>query len=62
MLGDALALFSEQFFLPYDERVLECEPTVEPMFSEMPASPFMERVKEIEGALEKYGRRGGVYP
>ncbi|MFA5222590.1 MAG: AAA family ATPase [Methanoregula sp.] len=59
MLGDTLALFSEQFYLPYDERLLECEPTVEPMFSETSGSPFMERAKEIEGALEKYGWRGG---
>lgn len=55
ILGDTLELFSEQFIIPYEEELLECEPDVTPMLSFDPSSSFVAGIKEIQAALEYYG-------
>ncbi len=57
ILGDTLGLFSDQFVLPYDEDLLECEPDVSPMLSDNSSSLFIESMKEIQAALEYYGTK-----
>lgn len=53
LLGDHADLFSEQFVIPYEERMLECEPNTEPMLNE--DSPFTESIRKIQAALKHYG-------
>jgi len=53
LLGDHADLFSEQFVIPYEEKMLECEPDTEPMLDE--DSPFTESIRKIQAALEHYG-------
>ena len=60
ILGDTLDLFSEQFIIPYDEQLLECEPDVSPMLSENPSSSFVTSMKEIQATLEYYGTKQHV--
>jgi len=53
ILGESMNLFSEQFFLPYEEDVIRCEPGVEPLLER--ASPFMEGIRRLQETLEEYG-------
>ena len=55
ILGDTMDLFSEQFYLPYDEDLIVCEPDVMPLLNS--ASPFMERLITLQKTLENYGTK-----
>jgi len=55
ILGDTMDLFSEQFYLPYDEDLIVCEPDVVPLLNS--ASPFMERLITLQKTLENYGTK-----
>ena len=57
ILGDSLSLFSEQFVIPYEEQLLECEPDVTPMLSTNPTSSFVTSMKKIQTTLEYYGTK-----
>ena len=57
ILGDSLSLFSEQFVIPYEEQLLECEPDVTPMLSTNPTSSFVTSMKNIQTTLEYYGTK-----
>jgi hypothetical protein len=48
-------LFTDQFALPYDEQLIECEPGVEPLLSAPAASPFVEGVRTLRSELLRAG-------
>jgi len=50
LLGDATDLFSGQFYLPYDESLIACEPDVRPVLAG--ASPFIDRLRALQSRLE----------
>lgn len=50
LLGDTVDLFSGQFYLPYDENLIACEPDVRPLLAG--ASPFIDRLRVIQSRLE----------
>ncbi|MCX6698320.1 MAG: AAA family ATPase [Methanomicrobiales archaeon] len=54
LLGDTRDLFSGQFYLPYDESLIACEPDVRPVLAE--ASPFIDRLRALQVRLENDGR------
>jgi len=54
VLGDDMNLFSEQFWLPYEERLLACDPGVLPLLSCTPPPPFLEELAHIRNALENH--------
>ena len=54
ILGDTLSLFSGQFYLPYEEGLLACEPDIRPLLTSKFPSPFIEQVTGLQ-ALEQYG-------
>ncbi|MDD4127938.1 MAG: hypothetical protein PHV39_09690, partial [Methanomicrobium sp.] len=54
-LCDTLSLFSEQFVIPYEEELLECEPDVSPMlFADRPLE-FVCAVEKLQEFLADYG-------
>jgi CO dehydrogenase maturation factor len=53
LLGTAMDLFSGEFFLPYDENVIACEPDVRPVLRG--ASPFIENLMTLQASLEDPG-------
>jgi CO dehydrogenase maturation factor len=55
ILGDTLDLISAQFYLPYEEGLLACEPDVRPLLTSSPPSPFIEQVAGLQRALERDG-------
>ena len=57
ILGDTLDLFTEQFIIPYEEELLECEPDVTPMLSGNPGSSFLTGIMDIQEKLESYGEK-----
>ncbi|MDK2973885.1 MAG: dehydrogenase maturation factor [Methanofollis sp.] len=57
ILGDTADLFTDRFFLPYEERLIECEPDVEPMLAGVPPSPFVEELGAVRSALLRYGTK-----
>ena len=59
ILGDTLPLFSEQFVIPYDEQMIECEPDVTPILSKYPNSDFVLGIRKIQEIVEKYGTETG---
>lgn len=50
LLGDTVDLFSGQFYLPYDENLIACEPDVRPLLAG--ASPVIDRLRVIQSRLE----------
>jgi CO dehydrogenase maturation factor len=48
-------LFTDQFALPYDEQLIECEPGVEPLLALPKVSPFVDGVQKLRSALVWYG-------
>lgn len=50
LLGESADLFSGQFYLPYDESLIACEPDVRPLLSA--ASPFIDRLRALQARLE----------
>jgi len=57
ILGSDIALFTELFWLPYDERLLACDPGVLPLLSWSPPPPFLRELVRIRDTMEKYGTR-----
>jgi len=57
ILCDDIGLFSEQFWLPYEEGMNECDPGVLPLLSCTPPPPILEELARIRDTLEKYGTR-----
>jgi CO dehydrogenase maturation factor len=55
LLGDTRDLFSGQFYLPYDENLIACEPDVRPLLDG--ASPFIDRLRDIRIKIENDGVR-----
>ena len=53
LLGDAVDLFSGEFYLPYDQSLIACEPDVRPLLAG--ASPFIDRLRTIRARLENSG-------
>jgi len=53
IMGDTMSLFSGQFYLPYDESLIACEPDVRPVLAG--ASPFLDHLISIQKTLENYG-------
>lgn len=53
LLGDTMDLFSGQFYLPYDENLIACEPDVRPVLAG--ASPFTDRLRALQIRLENSG-------
>jgi CO dehydrogenase maturation factor len=53
LLGDTVDLFSGQFYLPYDENLIACEPDVRPVLAG--ASPFIDRLRALQARLENSG-------
>lgn len=51
LLGDTRDLFSGQFYLPYDESLMKCEPDVRPLLAG--ASPFVDQLRILQVRLEK---------
>ncbi|MBN1195392.1 MAG: hypothetical protein JXA08_08640 [Methanomicrobiaceae archaeon] len=51
--GDHANLFSEQFVIPHEERMLECAPDTELLLNE--DTPFTESIRKIRAALKLYG-------
>lgn len=56
LLGDTADLFTEMFFLPYEEQLIECEPDVEPMLAST-SSPFVKGLRAVQSALVQYGTK-----
>ena len=52
LMGDRMDLFSGQFYLPYDESLIACEPDVRPVLAE--ASPFIEHLRDPPGTAGKF--------
>jgi CO dehydrogenase maturation factor len=57
VLGDTLALFSEQFIIPYEEELLECEPDVTPILSGERNKGFITGIRHLQEMLEDYGTK-----
>jgi len=55
ILGDTVHLFTEQFYIPYEEKLIECEPGVEPVIDMEPSTAFIEKLKELQRRMERYG-------
>jgi CO dehydrogenase maturation factor len=55
LMGDTMDLFSGQFFLPYDENLIACEPDVRPVLEG--TSPFNDRVRTMQATLENSASR-----
>jgi CO dehydrogenase maturation factor len=53
LLGDTVALFSGQFYLPYDESLIACEPDVRPVLAG--SSPFVDSLRTLQENLENSG-------
>jgi CO dehydrogenase maturation factor len=53
LLGETTDLFSGQFYLPYDEGLIACEPDIRPVLAG--SSPFIERLRDIRIKLENDG-------
>ena len=53
LMGDTMDLFSGQFYLPYDESLIACEPDVRPVLDG--ASPFIDAIRTIQVRLENDG-------
>lgn len=54
ILGKSMDLFSGQCILPYEEKLLRCEPDVRPLLEN--GSPFVEGLKTLRKTLEYYGK------
>jgi CO dehydrogenase maturation factor len=54
LLGDTGDLFSGQFYLPYDESLIACEPDVRPVLAG--ESPFINSLRALQARLEKPGK------
>jgi len=54
-LGETLSLFSDVFELPYEERLLEYEPNIIPMFSHDERWPLLREVRRLQETLQRYG-------
>ena len=50
LMGDTLDLFAGQYYLPYDESLIACEPDVRPMLAG--PSPFTDRLRALQAQLE----------
>ena len=50
LMGDTMDLFSGQFYLPYDENLIMCEPDVRPLLAG--ASPFIDSLRALQSRLE----------
>ncbi len=68
ILGDTVNLFTEQFYLPYEEKLIEYEPGVGPVIDMEPPTAFIDRLEEVQRKMEIYGRgnftllpRQGIY-
>ena len=57
ILGDAMSLFTKEFHIPYEEKLLEYEPNVGPLIDMNPPLAFVDRLKELQQALEEYGAK-----
>jgi CO dehydrogenase maturation factor len=53
LLGGTVDLFSGQFYLPYDESLIACEPDVRPVLAG--SSPFVDRLRALQTKLENSG-------
>ncbi|WP_342676627.1 AAA family ATPase [Methanofollis sp. UBA420] len=60
LLGDMGDIFTDRFFLPYEERLIECEPDVGPMLAAVPSSLFVEGLRAVGSALVRYGTKEQV--
>jgi CO dehydrogenase maturation factor len=58
LLGDAADLFSGQFYLPYDESLIACEPDVRPVLAG--ASPCIDSLMALQARLENDGVGPGI--
>jgi len=52
-MGDTMDLFSGQFYLPYDENLIACEPDIRPFLAG--ASPCIDRLRALQVRLENSG-------
>ncbi|MFA5236852.1 MAG: AAA family ATPase [Methanoregula sp.] len=55
LIAGSKDLFTDQFVLPYDGQLIECEPGVEPLLAAPAASPFVEGVRTLRSALVRFG-------
>jgi CO dehydrogenase maturation factor len=53
LMGDSMDLFSGQFYLPYDESLIACEPDVRPLLAGV--SPFINSLRALQARLEHSG-------
>jgi CO dehydrogenase maturation factor len=53
LMGDTMDLFAGQFYLPYDERLIACEPDVRPLLAG--TSPFTKNLRILQARLETAG-------
>jgi len=57
VLGDTIKLFNSEFYLPYEDKLLDYEPNVEPLLNLNPPLRFIEKLKELQQALEKHNKQ-----
>ncbi|MFA5332821.1 MAG: AAA family ATPase [Methanoregula sp.] len=55
LIAGSEQLFTDQFILPYDDLLLECEPDVRPLLSPVPPSPFVNALTEVSRVLVSTG-------
>jgi CO dehydrogenase maturation factor len=51
LIAGSESLFTDQFVLPYDEQLIECEPGVEPLLAMIPPPPFVGELGRVRSAL-----------
>ena len=56
ILGDTIKFFNGEFYLPYEDKLLDYEPNVEPLLNMNPPLPLIEKLKELQQALEKHNK------
>lgn len=55
ILGETVSYITEEFHLPYEEKLLEYEPNVGPLIDYDPGLSFVTELKHLQNSLEKYG-------
>ena len=53
LMGDTMNLFSGQFYLPYDDSLITCEPDVRPVLAG--ESLFINSLRALQAKLENFG-------
>jgi CO dehydrogenase maturation factor len=51
LIAGSESLFTDQFVLPYDEQLIECEPGVKPLLAVIPPPPFVMELDKVKSAL-----------